>query len=49
VKRFGLTRIEHSMSEKTIIEVEGLTKHYGKITALDSVSFDVNEGEILDY
>ncbi len=34
------------MSEKTVIEVEDLTKHYGEITALDSVSFNVVEGEI---
>jgi len=34
------------MSEKTIIEVEGLVKHYGEVTALDCVSFSVKEGEI---
>jgi ABC-2 type transport system ATP-binding protein len=46
VKRFGLTKADRSMSEKAIIEVENLTKHYGKITALDGVSFSVNDGEI---
>jgi len=34
------------MGEKTVIEVEDLTKHYGEITALDGVSFSVLEGEI---
>ena len=29
-----------------VIEVEGLVKHYGKVTALDGVSFGVKEGEI---
>lgn len=34
------------MSEKTIIEVEGLVKRYGEVTALDGVSFAVTAGEI---
>jgi ABC-2 type transport system ATP-binding protein len=34
------------MSEKTIIEIEGLVKNYGKVTALDSVSLGVKKGEI---
>lgn len=34
------------MDEKTIIEVEGLVKHYGKVKAVDDVSFSVEEGEI---
>jgi ABC-2 type transport system ATP-binding protein len=29
-----------------IIEVEGLVKHYGKVKAVDDVSFSVEEGEI---
>ena len=29
-----------------IIEVEGLVKHYGEVTAVDGVSFGVEEGEI---
>ncbi|MDH5482130.1 MAG: ABC transporter ATP-binding protein [Candidatus Bathyarchaeota archaeon] len=33
-------------SEKMIIEVEGLMKHYGEVKALDDVSFSVKEGEI---
>ncbi len=34
------------MTEKLIIEVEGLVKHYGEIKAVDDVSFTVTEGEI---
>jgi len=34
------------MTEKTVIEVKGLVKHYGEVTALDGVSFSVEEGEI---
>jgi ABC-2 type transport system ATP-binding protein len=34
------------MGEKTIIEVEGLVKYYGKVKAVDNVSFSVQEGEI---
>ncbi len=30
---------------RTIIEVEGLVKHYGKVTAVDGVSFGVEHGE----
>lgn len=32
---------------KTVIAVEGLRKHYGAIRAVDGVSFEVAEGEIL--
>jgi len=34
------------MSREIIIQVEGLVKHYGEVTALDGVSFNVNKGEI---
>jgi len=34
------------MSREIIIRVEGLVKHYGAVTALDGVSFNVNKGEI---
>jgi len=34
------------MTEKTVIQVEGLMKHYGEVTALYGVSFSVKEGEI---
>jgi ABC-type multidrug transport system ATPase subunit len=32
-----------------MIEVRGITKQYGAITALDDVSFHVNEGEIVGF
>ena len=32
--------------KKPIIEVRNLTKSFGKVTAVDSVSFSVFEGEI---
>jgi len=34
------------MTEKMIIEVEGLMKYYGEVKAVDDVSFAVEEGEI---
>jgi len=34
------------MTEKMIIEVEGLVKYYGEVKAVDDVSFAVEEGEI---
>ena len=30
-----------------VLEVTGITKHFGGISAVDGVSFDVREGEIL--
>jgi ABC-2 type transport system ATP-binding protein len=32
-----------------MIEVQGLTKHYGRVTAVDDVSFRVERGEILGF
>ena len=32
-----------------MIEVQNLTKAYGTVTAVDHVSFTVNEGEILGF
>ena len=34
---------------RTIIEVDSLSKHYGDLRAVDEVSFDVAEGEILGF
>jgi ABC-type Fe3+/spermidine/putrescine transport system ATPase subunit len=34
-------------SSKTILKVQGLSKHYGGVCVLDQVSFDVYESEIL--
>jgi ABC-2 type transport system ATP-binding protein len=33
-------------SRRSVIEVEGIRKTYGKLVAVDDVSFDVHEGEI---
>ncbi len=32
-----------------MIEVKNLTKRYGKITALDDISFTVDTGEVLGF
>jgi ABC-2 type transport system ATP-binding protein len=32
-----------------IIEVQDLVKHYGKVTAVDGVSFSVEKGEIFGF
>jgi hypothetical protein len=35
--------------EKNMIEVEGLTKQFKNLVAVDHVSFDVKEGEIFGF
>jgi branched-chain amino acid transport system permease protein len=42
-----LTRDERPAPESTLLEVRGLTKRFGGVTAVDDVSFDVRAGEIL--
>ena len=37
------------MATKRVIEVNGLTKMFGKFTAVDSISFDVHKGEIFGF
>jgi len=37
------------MSEKVAIEVKGLTKKFGDFTAVDNISFNVNENEIFGF
>lgn len=34
---------------KTMIHVEGLTKHYGPVVAVGGISFDVHAGEVLGF
>lgn len=36
-------------STESIIEVKGLTKRFGKLTALDGISFSVSRGEIFGF
>lgn len=37
------------VQKKKAVEVSGITKKYGPITAVDNVSFDVIEGEIFGF
>lgn len=37
------------MTTERVIEVNGLTKMFGKFTAVDSISFDVHKGEIFGF
>jgi len=37
------------MRDAAVIEVENLTKRYGSVTAVDSVSFSVREGEVFGF
>jgi ABC-2 type transport system ATP-binding protein len=37
------------MSQQAIVKVEGLTKVFGSLKAVDGVSFEVNEGEIFGF
>ena len=38
-----------SMSDEPVIVVNGLTKTFGRFTAVDHVSFDVRRGEIFGF
>jgi ABC-type branched-subunit amino acid transport system ATPase component/predicted MFS family arabinose efflux permease len=40
-------RVEQLQAGRPILEVEGLVKRYGGVTAVDDVTFDVREGEVL--
>lgn len=37
------------MTTERVIEVNGLTKMFGRFTAVDSISFDVHKGEIFGF
>ncbi len=37
------------MTDHYAIEVQNLTKKFGKFTAVDNISFNVNEGEIFGF
>lgn len=34
---------------ETVIKIEGLKKYFGKVKAVDGISFDVNKGEIFGF
>ncbi len=37
------------MSQRTIVKVEGLSKTFGNLKAVDGVSFEIMEGEIFGF
>ena len=37
------------MSSEAPVSLRGLTKQYGRITAVDDVSLTVNEGDVFGY
>ena len=37
------------MSRESIIEVENLTKRFGRFTANDNLTFEVREGEVFGF
>ena len=45
VKTYGNKRLE----EKTVIEVKNVTKKYGSTIAVDNISFDVKDGEVVGF
>ena len=44
-KTYGNKRLE----EKTVIEVKNVTKKYGSTIAVDNISFDVKDGEVVGF
>lgn len=44
-KTYGNQRLE----EKTVIEVKNVTKKYGSTLAVDNISFDVKDGEVVGF
>ncbi len=38
---------KNDKEEFFVIEVKNMTKKYGKLTAVDNISFDIKEGEII--
>jgi ABC-type branched-subunit amino acid transport system ATPase component len=53
VKNFTIKKINDIISKNKmlggifVIEVKNVTKKYGKLTAVDNISFKINEGEII--
>jgi ABC-2 type transport system ATP-binding protein len=40
---------ENAAAETALIEIEGLSKHFGELVAVDAVSFSVARGEVLGF
>ena len=45
VKTYGNKRLE----EKEVIQVKNVTKKYGSTIAVNDISFDVKDGEIVGF
>jgi gliding motility-associated transport system ATP-binding protein len=43
------TRVEDASDQPALIEIQGLTKRFGALTAVDNVSFEVRRGEVLGF
>ena len=43
------TRVQDAPNQPALIEIEGLTKHFGSFVAVDHVSFNVRRGEVLGF
>jgi ABC-2 type transport system ATP-binding protein len=41
--------VAHQVDTEAVIKVEGLTKHYGEILAVNDISFSVNRGELFGF
>ena len=48
-KRKRTVQMSEASSEQVLIDVEGLTKHYGEIRAVDGITFQVRRGDILGF
>jgi ABC-2 type transport system ATP-binding protein len=42
-------RVQDASDQPALIEIEGLTKHFGSFVAVDHVSFNVRRGEVLGF
>jgi ABC-type multidrug transport system ATPase subunit len=45
----GGSELTRRIAKMAIIEVKGLSRKFGKLAAVDNISFQVNEGEIFGF